>query len=300
MSDSAVLGDCFLIDWGILQFWRGKQGRSRRGVWAFLFSGHCDRGFVMKKRREEDILKQLETREFISTEEAMELVGGSAATVRRVFIRLAESNLAKRVYGGIRSIPKSTGDAIPHNIREGWLREEKQRLAKRAVEFAPLGSAVFLHGGSTTIALAHHIRGCTIITDCIGICNVLMNRFSSGGGPDVILTGGMLDLKTDMLTGFRAEEGIRDYRADVVFFSARGMDDEGVLDLSDPRFATIRLMIQNADMRVMIADHSKFRKFGLMRMAAWKDINVLVTSDHPENRPWFKKIEKHGVKIVFA
>lgn len=254
----------------------------------------------MKKRPEEDILKQLETREFLSTKEVMDLVGGSPATVRRLLVRLAQSNLALRVHGGIRHLPKEGDGPIPLNIRENWLKDEKDRLAKRAAEFAPKGGAVFMHGGSTTLALARHIRGCSIITDCISICNALMKRFSAGGGPEVFLPGGALDLKDDMLMGFRAEDGLRDYRADVVFFSARGMDEKGPLDLADPRVATARIMIQNAAQRVMIADHSKFRRFGLMQLTPWKEVNVLVTSDHRENRPWFKKIEKHGVNVVLV
>ncbi len=254
----------------------------------------------MRKLREEDILKHLETCEFLSTEQAMKMVGGSAATIRRAFVRLAESNLARRVHGGIRRLPKGGDGALPFVMRERWLEEEKARLTERAMEFVPKGGVVCIHGGSTTLRMAHHIRSGTIITDSINVCGVLMQRFSSGGGPEILLPGGTLDLKSDAIIGPRAEAALRDYRADAVFFSARGMDEEGPLDTTDTAVATTRVMIRNAALRVMLADHSKFRKFGLARMVPWEQVDVLVTSDHAENRPWFEMIKKHGVKVVLV
>ncbi|MDR0352048.1 MAG: DeoR/GlpR family DNA-binding transcription regulator [Opitutaceae bacterium] len=254
----------------------------------------------MRKRREEEILKYLETHEFLSTEQAMNHFGSSAATIRRAFVRLAKSNLARRIHGGLNRLPQGGSDALPFVMRGRWLENEKTRLAARAMEFVPKGGAVFIHGGSTTLGLAHHIRSGTIITGSINVCGVLMQRFPSGGGPDVILPGGTLDLKSDALVGPRAEAALREYRADAAFFSSRGMDEEGVLDTTDTQVATARLMIRNAALRVMIADHSKFRKFGLTRMAPWEQVDVLVTSDHAENRPWFEMIKKHGVNVVLV
>jgi DeoR family glycerol-3-phosphate regulon repressor/DeoR family fructose operon transcriptional repressor len=255
---------------------------------------------AMRNRREEEILKYLETHEFFSTEQAMKQFGASAATIRRAFVRLAKSNLARRVHGGLNRLPQGGSDALPFVMRGRWLENEKTRLAARAMEFVPKGGAVFIHGGSTTLGLAHHIKSGTIITDSINICGVLMQRFPSGGGPDVILPGGTLDLKSDALVGPRAEAALREYRADAAFFSSRGMDEEGALDTTDTQVATARLMIRNAALRVMIADHSKFRKFGLTRMVPWAQVSVLVTSDHAENRPWFEMIKKHGVKVVLV
>ncbi|MDR1010468.1 MAG: DeoR/GlpR family DNA-binding transcription regulator [Opitutaceae bacterium] len=254
----------------------------------------------MSKRREEDLLKHLESCEFLTTEQAMKLVGGSAATVRRAFVKLAESNLARRMHGGIRRLPKGGDGSLPFVMRERWFEEEKACLAERAMEFVPKGGVVFIHGGSTTLKLAHHIRGGTVITDSINICGVFMQRFSSGGGPEVLLPGGTLDMRGDALFGPRTEAALREYRADVVFFSARGMDDEGLLDISDALVATVRQMVRNSALRVMLADHSKFRKFGLTQMMPWSQVDVLVTSNHPENRPWFEMIKKHGVKLVLV
>jgi hypothetical protein len=50
----------------------------------------------------------------------------------------------------------------------------------------------------------------------------------------------------------RAGAALREYRADAVFFSARGMDEEGALDTTDTQVAPARLMIRNAALRVFL------------------------------------------------
>jgi DeoR/GlpR family transcriptional regulator of sugar metabolism len=252
----------------------------------------------MKKQREEEILRYLETHEFLSTTQALALFGGSPATIRRAFARLVEINSAQRVHGGIRRGPADANESIPFFMREHWFADEKVRLARRAMEYAPKTGAMFIHSGSTTLALARCMDQGTVITNSINICGLLMQRFPSGGGPKIILPGGTFDLKSGVLAGPQTEAAIGHYRAETAFFSARGMDEEGLLDPSEINAAVVLAMIRNADRAVMIADHSKFRKFGLMRMISWDQVDVLVTSDHAENHPWFEMIRKHGVEIV--
>jgi len=255
---------------------------------------------TMRRQREEQILHYLESHEFLSTEQAFALFGGSPATIRRAFSRLAESNSVKRVHGGVSRMRMGggSGEPIPFSMRGQWFADEKARLAERAMEFAPKNGAMFIHSGSTTLALARYITQGTVITNSINVCELLMHRFPSGGGPEIILPGGTFDLKAGVMAGPRTESVIREYLAETAFFSARGMDEEGLLDPSDNLASVVRPMIQNADRAVMIADHSKFRKFGLARMVPWKLVDILVTSDYAENHPWFEMIEKHGVKIV--
>jgi DeoR/GlpR family transcriptional regulator of sugar metabolism len=256
---------------------------------------------AMKKRYEEEILGYLEKHEFFPSDKAAAHFGVSAATMRRVFARMAKSALGQRVHGGLRRLPEEiSSNQIPFVVRGRWLADEKRRLAAKAMEFWPRGGTVFLHCGSTVLGMAHHIRGGTILTNSVNVCNVLMSRFAGGGGPEVVLLGGLLKLKSDILVGSWTEAMLREYRTDVMFFSARGMDEEGVLDTTDEEVAVPRVGIRGAAKRVMLADHSKFRKFGLRRMVSWKDVDVLVTSDHPKNRRWFKMIREHGVEVVFA
>ena len=83
-----------------------------------------------------------------------------------------------------------------------------------------------------------------------------------------------------------------------VFFSARGLDAEGVLDTSDATAGVARAMIEHARLAVMLADHSKFSGDGMARMVFWSQVDVLVTADRTENRPLLDTIRRQGVKVI--
>ncbi len=252
----------------------------------------------MKERRETIILRYLESNDFLSTFQAAELLRTSPATVRREFARLAENRSARRVQGGLKRLPPEGNNSIPFTLREQWHAEEKAAIALRAREFLNNGDPIFIHGGSTTLALANHIDSGTVITNSVAVCGALMQRFPAGNGPEVILPGGTIDLKAGILFGSRTEAALREYYAGTAFFSARGMDDEGILDTNDQLAAVARMMIRHAEKVIMLADRSKFRKFGMSRMILWPEIDILITGDEPENYPLFNTIRKHGVRII--
>lgn len=255
---------------------------------------------MLKKHRKTEILRFLENHDFLSTEQAVEMLKASPATIRRDFHQLAENNSVKKVKGGVRPLPIGSNASIPFFMRQHWFSGEKTHIAKRATEFAPSNGVIFIHSGSTTLELGHYIDSGTIITNSLMICELLRSRFPAGGGPEVILPGGIFDFKAGVLAGSRTERVIMEYHADVAFFSSRGMDEEGLLDTNDQLAAVARAMITRADRTVMLADHSKFKKFGMSRMVLWKDIDIIITDDYPDNYPFFEKIKKHGVEIVLV
>ncbi len=251
----------------------------------------------MKRSRESEILEYLEKNSYISTEQAMEMFGKSAASIRRDFTRLAENGNARRVQGGLRAIQPDGNHSIPFFLRERKFMEEKAAIAQKAAEFFPKNGVCFIHSGSTTLLLGNHINSGTVITNCLTFCELLRSRFPSGGGPELIVPCGSVDLKAGIIAGSKAEATLRDYYADTVFFSCRGMDKEGLLDVNDTIAASSRTMIERSRRVIMLADHSKFRTFGLSRLVPWSKIHMLITTETEENRPFLQHIRSFGVEI---
>ena len=220
----------------------------------------------MRNEYEKTVLRLLAGRDFIATEEVAGLIGASPATARRLINRLAENRLLRRVHGGIRPLPPESNP--------------------------------FIHGGSTTACLGSGIESGSVITNSLRLAELLRERFPADDGPEVIVPGGTLDRKAGILTGTRAERAIGCYHADAVFFSARGLDAEGVLDTSDATAGVARAMIEHARLAVMLADHSKFSGDGMARMVFWSQVDVLVTADRTENRPLLDTIRRQGVKVI--
>ena len=104
----------------------------------------------MKNDYDRQILSYLNDHEMLTTEAAMEFLPLSEVSVRRIFNRLAELNLVRRVRGGVRQPVREQNIRIPYFLRGQWFAAEKQRLAKRAAELVKPDMAVAIHGGSTT------------------------------------------------------------------------------------------------------------------------------------------------------
>lgn len=252
----------------------------------------------MRSEREIMILRYIEEHDFLSTEEAVEMLHTSAATVRRDFNELAERNTVRRVKGGVRRIPPEANRAIPLTLRHQWFSQEKALIAERAMRLIAPDSTIFVHGGSTTVFVARHLNSGGVITNSVELCEVLRERFPNGNGPEVILAGGRLDLKDGNLLGTRAEHSLAQYRADAAIFSVRGLDEEGTLDTSDDTAAASRTMIEHARVAIMLADHSKFQSAGIARGVFWGQIDVLVTSDIRANAPMLEHIARQGVEVI--
>ncbi len=254
----------------------------------------------MQKGYEQQILSYLADHEMLSTGTAMDFLPLSEVSVRRLFNRLAENNLVRRVRGGVRPPVREQTVRIPFFLRGQWFAAEKQRLAKRAAEFITPEMAVSIHGGSTTAFLGMYLDHGTVIANSLAICRILADRFPTGGGPHVILAGGEVDLRSDIISSPEAEQSFAKYHADLAFISCRALDERGILDTDSNSISMIDRIIANAEKTILIVDHSKFRQKALVRGPSWDKINILITDFDPDNHETLKEVRAHGVHVILV
>lgn len=254
----------------------------------------------MKRDRLQQMVIDLQNLREITTAQACEKYQASEATVRRNFNELAASGLAVRTHGGIRILEKQQTPSIPYALRETWNADEKRMLAEEAVKLIQPHHTVMLYGGSTTEPLAGFLQSGRIITNFPELCRILRLRFPTGEGPQVILTGGQLNYRTGLLEGPALRRSLENYQADIGFSSAFGLDEEGLLDISDECSEQIAMMLEKSAVRVILADHTKFGRKSFCRCLPWNKVNILITVFDPENHGFYKAIRAKGVKIIFA
>lgn len=253
----------------------------------------------MKKERARRILDSLQRCKFISTDYACEHFRASAATIRRDFNELAASGLVCRTHGGIKSLDADMVPSVPIGVRGEWNRDEKQNLAEYAATLIGNGDSVMIYGGSTTQYTGLYIEHGTIVTNLPSICTQLVVRFPTGNGPHVILTGGLLDYRTGNLQGPAALASVERYSCDICICSAFGMDETGLTDIDDECVSMIRAMMRRSRKKVVIADHTKFRRRAVCRAVDWEDIDMLVTTPNSDNLDILNIIRGKGVNVVF-
>ncbi|MBQ4314174.1 MAG: DeoR/GlpR transcriptional regulator [Lentisphaeria bacterium] len=252
----------------------------------------------MRKDSSQRIISVLAEKEFLSTAEASELLGSSEVTCRRIFNRLAERNLVRRVRGGIRRFSNSSEMRIPFGLRDKWFSAEKELIAREAAKFITPGVSVAIHGGTTTSLIGMFVEAGTLLVDSLSICRILAERFPNEGGPRVVLTGGEFDYRADMLSGPEAENGFARYFTDYAIISCRALDEHGIMDDDSHSVSMISRCISNAEKSILLADHSKFNQRSFVRGPGWENIDILITDFYPENFEIIKKIKESGVEII--
>lgn len=255
---------------------------------------------TMKKERIQRMIQDLQGLQSLGTLEACRMYHASEATIRRYFQELADSGLAVREHGGIRLPATNQTPSVPFSLRDSWNTEEKRLLARKASQLVQPGQTVMIYGGTTTKSLADFLNEGRIITNFPELCRIFRTRFPAGGGPQVLLTGGELNYLTGLLTGPAVRRSMENYRCDIGFSSAFGVDGEGLLDISDECCEEISVMLEKSAVRVILADHTKFGRRSFCRCMPWRKIHVLITTFDPENHPVLKEIRAKGVKVIFA
>ncbi|TDC47456.1 DeoR/GlpR transcriptional regulator [Jiangella ureilytica] len=207
----------------------------------------------------------------------------SEMTIRRDLDALVARGALDKVHGGAttRRQPGAPSTDEP-GFRAKRLRQqaEKEAIATAAAALVEPGSAVGLSAGTTTWALARHLRQIprlTVVTNSIRIADELHDDDRTDLA--VVLTGGVRT-PSDALVGPVAVSSLRLLHLDVVFLGVHGID--AAAGFTTPNLLeadTDRALVAAGRRLVVVADHTKWATVGISTIARLDDADVLVTDD---------------------
>ncbi len=252
-----------------------------------------------KNKRFTKILEIIKTERDTSTKYLADILQISEATIRRDLTELAGSGLfpVKRVHGGaIYSLEKSGLEPI-FNIKLSLLTEEKKKVAKLAAELVEDGDAIILDSGTTAYYLASELvkkSGLKIITTDIKIAEKLA-RYPT---VQTILIGGEVRAGYFSIGGEMAIRYLSEFRGDKGFLSTDGWDLNGTYNASMFEFGIKRAIIQSSRRTFLIADHTKYKKIALIRVADIEKFEaIIIDKSLPEDV--LKSLEEKKIKMIF-
>ena len=154
-----------------------------------------------------------------------------------------------------------------------------EAIAVKAVERIKNGDVIMLDASSTSNALIRHLKrfkGLTIITN---------SALTAGGLQEldarVFVTGGYMPRNSQGFVGNFAESMIRNYHADVLFFSCGGISMDGVCsDVVSDEMNIRRVMLRHSRKHILLCDSSKFGKQNCFNLCTLDDVDELI-SDAP-------------------
>jgi DeoR/GlpR family transcriptional regulator of sugar metabolism len=256
---------------------------------------------MLAVQRRDAIIDLLRHREAVTVEDLAAHLRVSLSTVRRDLHQLEIEGPVQRVHGGAvlaRGPAAPDAPELPPADREVQRREDKQAIAKAAVELIEPGTALLVTGGTTTAALVPLLAGIpelTVVTNSLDVAHRL-----SGGELDVVVLGGWLRRPEQSLLGHLVGVSVQEVHVDHAVMGAYGVDPRsGALGASAYECETDRTLARCAGRLTILADASKFDRRSPHRIAPIERITELVTSaDAPADDVEALRAQGVDVRVV--
>lgn len=248
-------------------------------------------------RRQNDILKTVQTLGSCTIGELARSLEVSEETIRRNLKPLSEQGLVRRVHGGVTLLDSLHEATFQKRLQEN--AETKQRIAEVVAGEIQDGDTLILDCGSTTAFVARAIRqrnNLIVVTNSAEIARTLATNDSNR----VFMAGGEIRSDDTASLGPTALNYVRQFQVRHVVLSAGGIAADGSLMVFHPEEAEFsRAIIGCAENVIVAADHTKFSGNGLVKVCGPSDVDVLITDKLlPDSLQ--KRLREEKVRIMTA
>jgi DeoR/GlpR family transcriptional regulator of sugar metabolism len=231
---------------------------------------------MIPAQRREQILRQLRKHQVLSVHQIMEMFDCSHMTVRRDIALLEQEGRAYSVTGGVR-IASQVHSEPSHQSKAVVEHVQKEAMARLASQLLRDDMTVYLDAGTTTLEIVPFITalsGMTVVTNDFGIVEALSDVLHV----NVIHTGGLLDHPNRSCVGGLAAATLRQIATDIAFMSTSSWDlQRGTTTPSPLKVEVKQVAMQAASQTVLVATSSKYGTFGMYKIAALAQFDVIIT-----------------------
>ena len=230
--------------------------------------------------RKDEILEILRRYHYVTVNFLAEALYISPSSIRRDLAVMEAQGLVKRKHGGVSEVEVSNS-LTPYSMRMHENSTEKRIICKKAADLVNDGDVIFIDGSTTCLFLPELIeskKDITVLTNSLRLASLFKNE-----NVNIYTTGGKVRLSDEYVaSGPIAEETCSKIHTDIMFFSARAIDDNGVIyDLNEPETAVRQAMLKNTKRAVFLCDDTKFSKKSVFKVCEAKDLSYIVTNNIP-------------------
>jgi len=246
--------------------------------------------------RHEYILKKLKENNKVSITDLCEEMNVSNVTIRKDLKVLEDKNLLFRIKGGA-SMNNPYAIDRPILVKETINSDEKNRIAKAAVEMIEDNDSILIGSGTTAYAVARHLspnHPLTVITPALKVALELCNKPNI----EVLQLGGLIRSNSSSVAGQYAIRILDDVSCGILFLGVDGIDLEFGITISNLTEATLnQKMLQTSQKVVVLADSTKFGRRGLGKVCNLEDVDYIIT-DQGASKKYITTLEEAGIKVV--
>jgi DeoR family glycerol-3-phosphate regulon repressor len=234
---------------------------------------------VKQTKRQMDIMKLLQIEKSCGVIELANKLGVSDETIRRDIKQMTQTGAVEKIHGGV-MLPHSSLEP-PFLRRLEEQRYEKQKIAKLAASIIRDGETLLIDNGSTSCYIAKELsahRNMTIVTNSTEVARDLCARNNN----TVYMAGGELRADDSAAYGPTAVNFAKQFSTERAILSIGAVHSElGCLDfdLSEAEFK--RAVIPQASSIIMVVDHTKFNRPGVVKVCDFDTVDMILTDQLP-------------------
>lgn len=199
----------------------------------------------------------------------------SEASIRRDLTALEKHGLVRRVFGGVLLI-EGDQEEIPFYARLPEKDESKESIALEAVKRIKNGDVLMMDASSTVSLMIPHLKRfqrLTIISNASATMTGLQELDAK-----ILITGGLMMRNSQGFVGSYAEAMVRNFNADLFFFSCGGISLDGkVSDIISEETSIRRVMMSQCRRRILLSDSSKFGRECCYNLCTVDDVDEIIS-----------------------
>lgn len=252
---------------------------------------------AVHSKRHAEILRLVGEEGTITIADLAKKLDVSLETVRRDVKPLTRDGSVLKMHGAI-GLPSFVGEA-PFERRMRENADAKRAIAKMVATTIRDGESVMLDTGTTTSFLARELTGhrrLTVITNSSDIARTL----ATVNGNKVYMAGGELTSDNGAAFGMAAIEFVSRFSVTHAVISTGAVHATlGVMDFEFDEAEFARVVLTRGARRVVVTDHSKFGRQGLVQVCSFNGFDEIVT-DAPPPGDIASALQEAGARLTVA
>ena len=225
--------------------------------------------------RQEQLIGLLKEEKSMTVHRMARLLHISESSVRRDLAALEEMGKIRRTFGGAIFYDAAEKE-VSLLYRKNQRLAEKELIAREAAAHLADGMLIFLDASSSAAQMLPHLEGLkdiTVVTNS-PVASVALGEMKIRNH----CTGGLLLNNSLAYVGPAAGDFVRRFTADIMFFSCRGLSDDGVLSDSLEEEVDIRsVMLKHARRKIFLCDRSKYGLSFHYRLCSLGDVDACIS-----------------------
>ena len=233
---------------------------------------------LIPEQRRDVIVEHLRRERVLSYHQLADLLDVSHMTVRRDVAALEAQGRVTGTPGGAKTVSRLVSEPSRAE-KEAVEVEEKRAIARRAAGLVRDDMTVYLDAGTTVQAMRpdlQHVAGLTVVTNDLATVRAFLDHPTA----DIICIGGRVEKSNSSTMGRLTRMALEELSLDIAFISSSSWDlGHGVTTPTEAKIDAKRAAVAVSEVSVLVADSSKYGRFGKHRVLRLDELDSVITDD---------------------